>query len=577
MGVELELQGILEGLGDFGPYQKFQHFLHLLTWLTAGVHVISFVFVFPKMDHRCLVEQVDGLQVQSPNETMALAHSIPPESNGCFISENGPQEDNSSSRIPCPNGYIYSSAYFQSSRVTEWDLVCEREWMGALLQSIFLFGALVGAFVSGQLADKYGRKIVVCLSGLAQLLFGCVAVLISNYFAFAIIMFGYGLFGAAGSVVPAITLTMEIVGPSRRSFCGILFACAFSLGLTIACSWAWLLPQSAQLLQLIFALHSILLLGHWWLMDESICWLWTAGQNEKALEIAKKAARWNGLELEIGGKEVEVVVGSNRNDPEVQEEVKVAERKTFGILDLFKYPQLRLRTLVMMYTWFTASTLYFGLTYNSVNLSGNPYLSFIFNTLVELPANLIVIWLAPKLGNKILLCGSLISSGLASISHPFLAQAETVMIGKMLTIIAKGLATIAFNIINGYTPELFPTVVRNTALGLCVMGSRAGAALVPQINLLGNVAVEAPSISFGTFSCLASLFVVFLMPETLNKTMPQTIEEVEHSVDMKQLKDEQKSGGEKEEQPQPPSASSSSCQSQTSETAPASTSTQLSN
>jgi len=39
----------------------------------------------------------------------------------------------------------------------------------------------------------------------------------------------------------------------------------------------------------------------------------------------------------------------------------------------------------------------------------------------------------------------------------------------------------SFNIINSYTAELFPTTLRNSALGVCLMGSRLGAVVAPYI------------------------------------------------------------------------------------------------
>lgn len=53
----------------------------------------------------------------------------------------------------------------------------------------------------------------------------------------------------------------------------------------------------------------------------------------------------------------------------------------------------------------------------------------------------------------------------------------------ILTLIAKVSATVSFNVINSYTAELFPTNLRNTAIGFCMMSARSGGALIPIINL----------------------------------------------------------------------------------------------
>lgn len=40
----------------------------------------------------------------------------------------------------------------------EWDLVCNREYLTNVSQTIFMFGILVGNMFFGGLADKLGRR-----------------------------------------------------------------------------------------------------------------------------------------------------------------------------------------------------------------------------------------------------------------------------------------------------------------------------------------------------------------------------------------------------------------------------------
>lgn len=47
------------------------------------------------------------------------------------------------------------------SFVTEFDLVCERSAVAALASSTFHIGGVVGMFISGPIADYYGRKIII--------------------------------------------------------------------------------------------------------------------------------------------------------------------------------------------------------------------------------------------------------------------------------------------------------------------------------------------------------------------------------------------------------------------------------
>ncbi|XP_023347370.1 organic cation transporter-like protein [Eurytemora carolleeae] len=48
--------------------------------------------------------------------------------------------------------------YSERTIVAEWDLVCDRNWMGKATMSTLMLGFLIGAIVLGALADKIGRK-----------------------------------------------------------------------------------------------------------------------------------------------------------------------------------------------------------------------------------------------------------------------------------------------------------------------------------------------------------------------------------------------------------------------------------
>lgn len=147
---------------------------------------------------------------------------------------------------------------------------------------------------------SFGRKPILYISGVFQLCFGLISAFMTNYYAYAVMLFFYGAFGSGGAYVTGFVLckyypnclkqikcipwtnqyynvndihyhkhpffvfiAMEIVGPSKRTLCGTLFSVTFAFGVMLVAFWAWMVPH-AQLLQIIYASHSILLLGHWW-------------------------------------------------------------------------------------------------------------------------------------------------------------------------------------------------------------------------------------------------------------------------------------------------------------------------
>ncbi|KAG1682455.1 Organic cation transporter protein [Nymphon striatum] len=89
---------------------------------------------------------------------------------------------------------------------------------------------------------------------------------------------------------------------------------------------------------------------------------------------------------------------------------------------------------------------------------------------------------------------------------------------------------LVFNITYIVTAELFPTPLRSSAMGTGSMFSRIGGIAAPFVASLVDVWRPLPSVIIGSFA-LISGFVILFLPETLNKPLPASIEEVEETRD----------------------------------------------
>lgn len=127
--------------------------------------------------------------------------------------------------------------------------------MGAVAQSSYMFGVFVGAITLGNAADKYGRKVIFCWSALLQLIFGVAVAFVPSYYPFLVVRFLYGMFGSAGSYITGFVLTMEIVGASKRTFCGIMFQASFAIGIMLVAGWGYAI-KDRQLLQVSIAFRA---------------------------------------------------------------------------------------------------------------------------------------------------------------------------------------------------------------------------------------------------------------------------------------------------------------------------------
>lgn len=54
----------------------------------------------------------------------------------------------------CTGNFVYDHTEVYQSIVTDWDLVCDKEWLAKLCQPTFMLGVLIGALVFGDVADR---------------------------------------------------------------------------------------------------------------------------------------------------------------------------------------------------------------------------------------------------------------------------------------------------------------------------------------------------------------------------------------------------------------------------------------
>lgn len=146
-------------------------------------------------------------------------------------------------------------------------------------------------------------------------------------------------------------------------------------------------------------------------------------------------------------------------------------------------------------------------------------------SLVEIPSYVAVILLLDRLGRRSITSSFMVVGGIACVIAVFMAQKSTeatttVFIGKLF--IAG-----SFAVIYNYSAELFPTVVRNSAMGLGSMCARLAGAFTPLITLLDSFDPKIPAIIFGIVSLLSGLWVL-LLPETNGQVMPESIEDGEN-------------------------------------------------
>ncbi|XP_023934140.2 organic cation transporter protein isoform X2 [Bicyclus anynana] len=511
MDKERALEEMMGKLGDFGRYQGFQFFLHILAALTAGLHMLSLVTVAAVPEHRCAINGVDSSNHTELWTSELVTNAIPLNIHGKLDSCKKYGENNTI--VECDT-WVYNTDYFSSSRGIEWDFVCSRRWMGAIAQTAYMFGVVVGSIVLGRLCDRHGRKTTFVLSSVFQIIFGTTVAFATDYYTFIVIRFLYGIFGS-GSYIAGFVLTMELVGPRRRTICGVTFQIMFAVGIMVLAAWGYFVDNRFYL-QIIYGLHAVILVPHWFLMDESPRWLWSQGRARESVAIIEKALKMNRSTETV---ETSVLVSQCKVTC-----AKYSDEQSSGTCDLFKTRNMLKKTFIICGCWFANSVVYYGLSLNTGKLNGNPYFITFLMGVVELPSYVIIMYYLDRVGHRALISVMMLLGGISclvvvALPHGSTSATGVVMVGKMFI---SG----SYSIIYKYSAELFPTVVRSSGVGLGSMSASISGALTPLISLLDSLNPKIPTIIFA-FLALLSGFSTFFLPETVGRTLPQSIEDGE--------------------------------------------------
>ncbi|XP_063381987.1 organic cation transporter protein isoform X2 [Cydia fagiglandana] len=500
------LEEMMGKLGDFGRYQCFQFILHILAAMTAGMHMLSLVTVAAVPEHRCALQDGDTNFFTPPNSTILLLNNQTNKPESCRMYENN-------TILEC-DSWVYNTKYYTSSRAIEWDFVCSRRWMGASAQTAYMFGVVAGSLVLGRMCDKFGRKTMFVAAGVLQLVFGTAVAFTTEFYTFVVVRFLYGIFGS-GSYIAGFVLTMELVGPSKRTICGVTFQIMFAVGIMLLAAWGYLIDNRFYL-QIVYALHAVILLPHWFLMDESPRWLWAQGRARESVAIVEKALKMN--------RSIETV-----DTPQLVSHCKATcakytDEHSAGTSDLFKTPNMLKKSLIICGCWFANSVVYYGLSLNTGKLEGNPYFITFLMGVVELPSYVIIVYFLDKVGHRALISTMMLLGGIsclivAALPHGSKSTTGIVMVGKLFI---SG----SYSIIYKYSAELFPTVVRSSGVGLGSMCASVSGALTPLISLLDTLNPKIPTIIFG-FLALFSGASTFFLPETVGRNLPQSLEDGE--------------------------------------------------
>jgi len=333
-------------------------------------------------------------------------------------------------------------------------------WLG-LLGGASLAGLFVGALLTGPVADRFGRRAIFASNMPIVAALSALQFMVDDGVQLLLLRLAIG-FLLGTDYVTSKTLLIEFVPRRYRGrILGLLsvawaggYACAYAVGFLMNAlgpgSWRWMLLASAAPCLLIAPLRLTI--------PESPLWLANHGHAERAARV------------------VHTRIGRHIRAPVIAPVTAVRPGRWRQLFS----PRWRVRTSVACIFFACQVVPYFAVgtfvtqVMSALHLKGGFVGGLIYN--FSLFAGAIAgVLIVDRISRRSFLIGSLVAAAIAML---ILSAASNLAVGVMIVLFAifAGVISAASNLVYVYLPELFPTDLRASGIGLAVAASRFGSA-----------------------------------------------------------------------------------------------------
>ena len=480
---------VFEIIGPFGTYQKFCALLLFSVPLCLGFQSLAAIFLNYQPEFQCFGEE-RYLQWDSNSNS---------PSNASILFDSKCSDD-------CNKNVVYkftfntsseSSLILPNSVVAENNWICDKKIYSTLSISVQFLGYLIGSFLSGISCDSLGRKATIIYPAILNFLIfystSSVELYQLSFFSYLISRFLAGVTFKLFVIAFFVHLT-ENCGSRYASLLGIVgLGGVNSIGLAITAVAASYLVNWRDLSKFLGGSALIMSIIVSFVPKSARFLATTSNNREQAVKILVRTGVKNGKiqmnEVIEKTNEIRKILENEDDDDQNSNN----SEKIYTTKDLFTNgSHLKKSICHQIIIWFAANLLYYGLSFNSVSLPYNVYLTNFIYAISELPAYIMAAIIScSKIGKKI---------GRAKfVGYSFYGAGISVLLGSLikglsherlwliiLGTIGKCLASCVFMLCYSITNELFPTKIRGNAIGTCSAVSRVGAMLSPLLVSFNN-------------------------------------------------------------------------------------------
>lgn len=442
----------------------------------------------------------------------------------------------------------------------EWGLSPNKE---SMITSVVFAGMLIGAYSWGIVSDKFGRRNGFFITAIFTSTAGFCSALAPNYAALLFFRFFVGL-GLGGGPVLSSWLLEFIPAPRRGTWMSV-FSGFWTVGTLLEASLAWMVMPSLgwRWLLAFSAVPAAVLLIFYRTAPESPRYLCRRGRTDEALEILERIAKLNQAELPYGilvsDHEVAKVtdfpsedahlLSLNKDENGTHDSLDSEVRKGTSVFTLLSPPLLR-STLLLWVVFIGIAFSYYGLVLLTTELSNKDnnctrthtqaeagkaadinYRNVFIASFAEFPGLLLSAAMVDKVGRKVSMASLLFLCCLFLLPLAFYQSGGLVtplLFGARICITA--VATIVYI----YAPEIYPTSVRTTGVGVASSMGRIGGMTCPlvAVSLVHNCHQTAAILLFETIIFVAGICVVLFPIETSGRELNDEVSDLNREVEL---------------------------------------------
>ncbi|CAH2241425.1 organic cation transporter protein-like [Pararge aegeria] len=519
---------LVNEIGQIGWFQLRIMGLAISMAIFAAWAAAEFNFTTARIPTRCLIPECETEESFDFRASWVL-NAIPQAGNSfdqCRryrnISSTITRQDN------CPAEWFNSDSikdcevhlYENTDTVVHtFGLACD-EWRRTLIGSIRTLGTLVALPITGYISDRWGRRTALSINGFTTAWMGIVRYWSNTYVGFLISEVVESMF--SGGFSCAYIILMELMGPKYRVAAGASLNTSFSIGLVLLGFIAWGVPDWRNLTLALY-IPQLLTFSYFFLMAESVRWYMSKGRFEEAEKVLKNAARVN--KKELSEKSLELLrEHALEEERKKADELARSEPEPWLVVLVFRHKRILVRCMVSPVWWITTTFIYYGMSINAVNMSGNRYLNYVAVSAVEIPGYWAAVVLMARIGRKpVLICAFWVCCA-CQIGYIFIPS-DQYAASLSLYLVGKFSIAMVMTSIYVYTSELYPTKYRHSLFAFSSMIGRIGSIVAPLTPAFGAaVWDDLPFALFAGFAFISGLLVL-VTPETLGTKLPDTMEE----------------------------------------------------